>query len=166
MKNKITTYALLAAVIGIWGYVIYKIIHATQEDDNISNVKKQKTIVPEDLSYYTVKKHDSLNLNFRDPIYYKDNKAINQNISTVNKSEEMNTTTNDYYTPPADPETMIQYLGFVENDKTKKKTAMIQIENEQYMLGVRETIKQVTILELKDDYIRIKDKSKTRTIFK
>lgn len=166
MKNKASTYILLVAVIGIWGYVIYKIFQASQGEDVVLKVDKQKVIVAEDLSYYSFKKKDSLNLNFRDPIYNHKNKVTTQQTLADHSIKEFKAPLNDYHILPTAPETMIQYLGFVENENTKKKTAVIQVENEQYMLGLRETVRQITLLEIKDDYIRIKNKSKTRTIFK
>lgn len=164
MKTKSTTFILIIVVIGVWGYVIYKVFQAIQADDTIGITNKKRTIVQEELSYYSLKIQDSLNLNFRDPIYYKDESK--QKVQPSNEKSESNYVQDNYIPPIMEPEINILYLGFIENEKSKKKTAIVQIDGNQYMLSLHEGINGIKLLDIKRDFIRMQHKNKVKTIFK
>lgn len=166
MKNKLLTYALILAVAAVWGYVIYRIIQATQSEDITPLNTKKRELKEENLSYYTIKDLDSLRLDYRDPIYYKED---SRNIATVQTNLNENSTYNevpsDNYVE-SEPEIPIAYLGFIKNEKTKKNTAIIQVNDKQYMVAQHETIESIKILSIQEDYIRIKAAGKQKTIYK
>ena len=158
MKNKLLTYALILAVAAVWGYVIYRIIQATQSEDITPLNTKKRELKEENLSYYTIKDLDSLRLDYRDPIYHKED---NRNIATAqtNLNGNENITYNEvpnYDYVAAEPEIPIAYLGFIKNEKTKKNTAIIQVQDKQYMVAQNESIQDIKILSIQEDYIRIK----------
>lgn len=167
MKNKLLIYILIIAVIGVWGYVVYRIIKATQVDDMGTTIAKEREINQENLSYYTIKSLDSLSLEYRDPLYNKE-KVNKPELEQVNSNNTDNSSTNtvnyDYVTPKA--EIQIVYLGFIKNEKSNKKTALIEIQNKQYMASQNETIQGVKIVTIHEEYIRIKTEGKHKTIFK
>lgn len=168
MKNKLLTYGLILTVAAVWGYVIYRIIKATQSDDNLPQVVRRTDAQVDDLSYYTIKDFDSLALDYRDPIYHKDdNKSNFQSTEPIENNIVQQDPPMDYgYVPQPEPETAVAYLGFIENQKTKKKTAILQIENQQYMLVPKESTQGVTLLHIGEESIQIKSKGKTKTIYK
>ncbi|WP_149915195.1 hypothetical protein [Sphingobacterium cavernae] len=167
MKNKFLTYGLIVTVVGIWGYVIYKIFQATQPEETVVAIAKNRDIKEENLSYYTIKKLDSLQLNYRDPINHKSNlKTLNKEQTKAATVEDNYANTENYNYVEPEPEIQIAYLGFIKNEKTNKNTAILQIQDKQYMVGQHESIQGIKLLSIHDDYIRIKTAGEQKTIYK
>ncbi|MCW8311102.1 hypothetical protein K7A41_07700 [Sphingobacterium sp. InxBP1] len=165
MKNKAMTYILLSLVVGLWGYIIYKIFAAVS-DDNQAPRTAQKSFVQNtgDLRYYRQKKTTALLLNYPDPM------LKNSNAPTLPVEPAAQAPT-EYIAPPMDnyqpePQVNVQYIGFIENLNDKKPTAIVMIMDRQYMMNIGDQQGEIKLTGIQQDHISIKVNGKNKTIFK
>jgi len=165
MKNKAMTYILLSLVVGLWGYIIYKIFAAVS-DENLGpkTAKKSFTQNVSDLSFYRQKKTTPLLLNYPDPML----KAVVVPTISLNSTPQAPL---DYISAPVqdyqpEPQVNVQYIGFIENLNDKKPTAIIMITDRQYMMNVGDLQNEVKLIAIQQDHILIKVNGKNKTIFK
>lgn len=164
MKNKKLTYFLLLVVVSLWGYLLYTVFGAVNnnKDHTLPTPTVQQKI--EDLNYYKMKSQDSLALNYRDPLYAPQ-EATQPSAQTEMTATSSPAPTSTYMPPALPPETPIVYAGFIENEEKKKRVAIVKIANKQYMIATGETQEGVTVQEVQHTYIRIQHKGKTKTIY-
>lgn len=165
MKNKVLTYGLLAVVLGVWGYIIYRVVAAT--GDGGTPIVRTAPMVPaatEDLSYYEPKDSLSLSLTYRDPMW--DGAVGHTDDNTV--ESDITTPVQAVHTVPVakEPETRLAYLGFIENEDNKKKVAIVEIDGRQYMLGAQESREGVEVLRVEADFIAVRHKQKNKILYK
>lgn len=159
------TYALLSLVVGLWGYIIYRIFAAVSDEDQGPRIA-QKNFVQNvsDLSYYNQKKTTALLLNYPDPM-------LKTMVSdTVPLVPTVPSPTN-YVAPPVqnyqpEPQINVQYIGFIENLTDQKPTAIVMIMDKQYMMNVGDEQNGVKLTAIKQGQITIKAYGKNKTIFK
>jgi len=164
MKNKAMTYILLSLVLGLWGYIIYKIFVAVSDEDQ-SPRTAQKNFVQNvsDLSFYNQKKTTALLLNYPDPM------LKNVNPPALPAEPLIQSPTN--YVPPVqnyqpEPQVNVQYMGFIENLNDKKPTAIVMIMDRQYMMNVGDQQGEVKLTGIQQGQISIRVHGKNKTIFK
>jgi len=58
------------------------------------------------------------------------------------------------------------YNGRVKSQDTKKEVALVQINNQEYMMQIGEIISDVTLLKLTNDFIEVSYENQTQTIRK
>jgi len=165
MKNKVLTYGLLAAVLGVWSYIIYRVVAATGEGDTVpARTVGRQFVSPEDLSYYDPKDSLSLSLTYRDPMW--DGTVGHTDDNTVESDITMPVQAVHTVPVAKEPETRLSYLGFIENEDNKKKVAIVEIDGRQYMLGAQESREGVEVLRVEADFIAIRHKQKNKILYK
>lgn len=126
MKNKIMTIFLITAVLGIWGLVLFRLF-SDQEPDAVKLATKEMrpvTIVKQQFS----SAEKQLVLNYRDPFlnkYFKP-KAVDTMKPVAVRRQVFVELVNW---------SALKYTGYIENPGTKNLTAMIRINNKDYMLS-------------------------------
>ncbi|KKO90743.1 MULTISPECIES: hypothetical protein [Sphingobacterium] len=165
MKNKAMTYILLSLVVGLWGYIIYKIFAAVSDDDQGPR-QAQKNFVQNvsDLSFYNQKKTTALLLNYPDPM-------LKNVVADTVPSAPVTPAVNNYVAPPVqsyqpEPQINVRYIGFIENLNDKKPTAIVAIMDKQYMMNVGDEQHGVKLTAINQEQITIKAYGKNKTIFK
>jgi len=165
MKNKAMTYILLSLVVGLWGYIIYKIFAAVSDDDQGTR-QAQKNFVQNvsDLSFYNQKKTTALLLNYPDPM-------LKNVVADSVPSAPVTPAVNNYVAPPVqsyqpEPQINVRYIGFIENLNDKKPTAIVAIMDKQYMMNVGDEQNGVKLTAISQGQITIKAHGKNKTIFK
>ncbi|MDR2270597.1 MAG: hypothetical protein LBF27_06795 [Sphingobacterium sp.] len=165
MKNKAMTYILLSLVVGLWGYILYKIFAAVSDEDQGPRTA-QKNFVQNvsDLSFYSQKKTTALLLNYPDPML----KQVNAPVLPVEPAVQSPT---NYVAPPVEnyqpePQVNIQYIGFIENLNDKKPTAIVMIMDRQYMMNIGDQQGEVKLTGIQQGHILVKVHGKNKTIFK
>jgi hypothetical protein len=165
MRNKAMTYILLSLVVGLWGYIIYKIFAAvSDEDQGPKTSKKNFAQNVSDLSFYKQKKTTALLLNYPDPML----KNLDGISTPVNSPIQAPL---DYVAAPVqdyqpEPQVNVQYIGFIENLNDKKPTAIVMITDRQYMMNVGDQQNEVKLMAIQQDHILIKVNGKNKTISK
>ncbi|WP_333888903.1 hypothetical protein [Sphingobacterium siyangense] len=159
------TYILLSLVVGLWGYIIYKIFAAVS-DDGQDPRQAQKNFVQNvsDLSFYNQKKTTALLLNYPDPM-------LKNVVADTVPSAPVTPAVNNYVAPPAqsyqpEPQINVRYIGFIENLNDKKPTAIVAIMDKQYMMNVGDEQNGVKLTAINHGQITIKAHGKNKTIFK
>ncbi|UIR54614.1 hypothetical protein LZQ00_10040 [Sphingobacterium sp. SRCM116780] len=166
MKNKAMTYVLLAAVIGLWGYILMQVFNSLSSDSTIPTTGKRTFGEQEmNLSFYKTKNTGALLLNYSDPM------LRNQTHEELTEPlvVESNTAIDTYVAPqPYEPVPQIdvQYLGYIENLVDKRPTAIIQIEGKQYMMNNGEHQSGMKLVSMTKEYIKIKIDNMIKTIYK
>ncbi|WP_286863338.1 MULTISPECIES: type II secretion system protein N [Sphingobacterium] len=165
MKNKAMTYILLSLVVGLWGYIIYRIFAAVSDEDQAPRAA-QKNFAQNvsDLSFYNQKKTTALLLNYPDPML-KDVVPAALPIEPPVQNPE------SYVAPPVEndqpePQINVQYMGFIENLNDKKPTAIVMIMDRQYMMNVGDEQGEIKLTGIQQGHISIKVNGKNKTIFK
>ena len=165
MKNKAVTYLLLTLVVGLWGYIIYKVFAAVSDDDPHPQVA-QKNFAQNtgDLSFYSQKKTTALLLNYPDPMLKNTDAAVLPIEPPLQAPVDyVDPGIQDYQPePPMD----IQYIGFIENINDKKPTAIVMIIDRQYMMNIGDQQGEIKLMGIQPDHILIKVNGKSKTIFK
>ncbi|TJZ50572.1 hypothetical protein FAZ15_21360 [Sphingobacterium olei] len=165
MNNKALVYILLAVVVGVWGYVIYRVFSAVSGDEGqVIMASRPVNIAVQDLDYYTVKDSLFLSLNYRDPIYNSGDAADDE----IGEQGEVDLHYTDPYAVYVEPEPQvdISYQGFIENESNKKRIAIVTISGNQYMMAKDDRQQEITVRNIQPDRIIITHKNETKTIFK
>lgn len=159
------TYILLSLVVGLWGYIIYKIFVAVSDDDQgPRQVQKNFVQNVSDLSFYNQKKTTALLLNYPDPM-------LKNVVADTVPSAPVTPAVNNYVAPPVqsyqpEPQINVRYIGFIENLNDKKPTAIVAIMDKQYMMNVGDEQNGVKLTAINQGQIIIKAHGKNKTIFK
>lgn len=159
------TYVLLSLVVGLWGYIIYKIFAAVSDEDQGPRAA-QKNFVQNasDLSFYNQKKTTALLLNYPDPM-------LKNVVPDTVPSAPVTAIASNYIAPPVqnyqpEPQINVRYIGFIENLNDKKPTAIIAIMDKQYMMNIGDEQNGVKLTGIKQGQITIKAYGKNKTVFK
>lgn len=165
MKNKLLTYGLLVAVLGVWGYIVYRVVATTRESDILPvHTSRNHPVSKEDLSYYEQKDSLSLSLSYRDPMW---NGTLEENDEAVTTDDMYDEDQMGITRPVAqEPEIQLAYLGYVENEKTQKKVAIVDVQGRQHLIGTNENREGVKVLRIEDDHIVVQYKQTHKTIYK
>lgn len=172
MKNKTTTYALLALVLCLWGYIVYKIYMGVKGDDVALPVAAAKSKPSKEKEPMAIDNYE-LSLNYRDPFLGK------QGASTVVSSAAYSGTPRPVVvrprvaapavvSPPKPQEaidwSVIRFHGIMKNPTTNKMISIVMVNNQQYMLGEGGVGGGVKVLKVYKDSLRISYKNINKTI--
>lgn len=166
MKSKATTYILIAAVLGVWGFILMKIFSSLSDNSDMPvTAKKTFKEQPVNLSFYSSKKTGTLLLDYADPML----RDLAVRTTDLPMEPALQNPVNDYI-PPApvemEPQIDVQYLGFIENLEDKRPTAIVNIQGMQYMMNNGERQSGVHLVSINKEYLKIKIGDKTKTIYK
>lgn len=152
MKNKKNLYILLPAVIIVWGLVIYRFFKGMNPDTSL-NQKAQtvKEFNPEELKEsetFTIK------ADYRDPflgsLAKKEKKIKRSYIPSKPKEPEI-------------PFPNIVYKGIISPKGKKEKVFLININGQQQLFKLKNTLNQVTLLRGNEEQITLKFQKEKRT---
>lgn len=150
MNKNTKTYLLLAAVILIWGIVIYKIVSAgAEEPDIISNVAIDK------LEPLASKERDtfSITAEYRDPF-----------LGTMAKKKVKTTKRTTKPKKPPQPEINIRYTGLITDQDTKSKIFFVSINGQQHLMSANDEVQKVRLLSGTESSIRVHYNGKTKSV--
>jgi hypothetical protein len=160
MKNKPVTYFLIAAVIGLWGMIIYRVLTAvTQKDDD--DAQQLIASPKETFDDYSIPPDTSkLLLNYRDPF------GIVKQKDTVSAARKMPTAPNRpaESMKPAVNWSFITYSGYIRNPNSRKLVALVNINGQTVTLIEGETKNQVKLLKNLRDSIKVSYAGHTKFI--
>jgi hypothetical protein len=155
-KNKVVTYLLIAAVLVVWGLIIYKIIgaYSVGEEDTYTPPAIQK----EKYDDYAVPKDTAkLVLNYRDPF----GMAVKKDTARPKIQG----------TPRFIPVTktgfnwdIVRYSGYIKNAGSKKLIAVMHIDGREAMMSEGEVIDQIRLVRNLKDSILISREGKKKYI--
>uniref|UniRef100_UPI00404B2F29 hypothetical protein n=1 Tax=Gelidibacter sp. TaxID=2018083 RepID=UPI00404B2F29 len=153
MKTKGKTYLLLAAVLGIWGIIGYKIISAFNPE--IPEVAPQEVSVAFNPKPQTAIDTFTVQLVDRDPF-----------LGTL-QTKDKNTIPSNYRAVPKDtlwPQ--IRYGGMVKRQNTAEQIFVITINNQEHLVKKGQSVEEVKLLQgtAKNITVRYKNKQKVITI--
>lgn len=168
MKSKTTTYILLAAVLGVWGFILMKIFTSMSDSTNFpTTARKTFSDQQVNLSFYSNKKVSSLLLDYTDPMLRNLSASTNA-IATEQVIQDAAVYDNYSAAEPYEsvPQIDVQYLGYIENMEDKHPTAIVTIQGGQFMMDKGEVQSGVRLISIDKGYIKIKIEDKTKTIYK
>lgn len=151
MKKNQKTYLLLAVVIGIWGFIGFKLLNASNpEPVAMTELTSNEIFVPKQL-----KKRDifSIAANYRDPF-----------LGTVHAPKKIKKKTARKIVKKEVPQKVISYTGFITDNSSKQKIFFVTIEGQQHMMGINETVQEVKLVKGSKNQIEVRHNGKTRTI--
>lgn len=174
MKNKTTTYALLALVLCLWGYIVYKIYMGVKGDDIVVPVASTKSKPVKEKEPMAIDNYE-LSLNYRDPFL---GKQAASHVGSSSSSAYTGTprpvvarprvVTPTVVAPPRPVETIdwsvIRFNGIMKNPTTNKMISIVMVNNQQYMLGEGGVGGGVKVLKVYKDSLRISYKNINKTI--
>lgn len=156
-------YVLLALVIGIWGYVIYSVFGNWDNNGSVKSINRNEKIENVDLNYYKWKDSLTYDSITRSP-FTEDYAVQNTMVDSHSRSSVQNLSEPAYdplaYAPAVD----IQYLGYIQNEKSSEKIALLHINGKQYYAKIRERIDGFTLLSISDSEIKVKTDYQTINI--
>jgi hypothetical protein len=159
MKNKKFTYFLTAAVLCVWGLILYRVFDAVGSNDDSAptlNMSPKKEAYND---FSLVKDTAELLLNYRDPFGIsprKDTstkivKAITKKITIMQVKPPMNWS-------------FISYSGYIKNPTSKRLIALLSINGHNVSLAEGETKEQVKLLKNLGDSVKVSYQGKTKFI--
>lgn len=152
MDKKKKTYLLLAAVLGLWGTIGYKVISTLNPDEsevlteNISvDFSPEKTKV-DTFSITQIK---------RDPFLGK----LTRNTTETKKDKSRNTKKTDL----ENPWPQIQYQGMVKKQGASFQIFIVTINQQQYLLKKNQELNSIKLLkgDAKEIHVRFNKETKT-----
>jgi hypothetical protein len=154
MKNKKLIYVLFPLVILIWGFIFYRILSHSGNDQFEQVTKKTINVRSSTNKEDTI----SLSVNYRDPFlgselaitYSKSENVIKSSLSNKTNIQQ----THILMSIPIDfPE--IRYFGFITNQKDKKKLGLIRVNNKDILMKEGEFSEGFKVVKIFDDSINI-----------
>jgi hypothetical protein len=152
MKKSKKTYALLALVLGIWGFLGFKIVGAMNPDENIPII----SAVPKAFTPKEIKKRETFEIaaNYRDPF-----------LGTLPKSNlPKKVVRKKVVKKPALPKKNIAYSGSVGQNGSNNRMYFVSIDGQQHIMSKNESIGEVTLLWGDSESIKVKYPGHTETI--
>jgi len=161
MKKKLTI-PLLLLVLLIWGWIFYKVIHAT--DDALPLPIVETKAVKKAMVYTAA---DSV-VNYQPKGGYRDPFLADELVMAEEPVEVLQTVEN-VESPPEEVYidwSVIKYLGEVSNASATKKVVLLGINEKDIMLKEGQTQEGITLLQNAASYIKIRYQEKENTILK
>lgn len=150
LKGKKALYILLSLVAFIWGAIIFQIIGAFSDENPVVSDAKEISVSP-----LKTKERDTFSLGEikRDPflgtLYIPKKKENKLPLKPKTKKEPM-------IWPP------IQYKGVVSGQNSANAIYLIQINNIDQLIKLKETISEVTLLKAFSNSIQVRYKGKVK----
>ena len=153
MKSKKNVYVLLAAVIFIWGVVLFKVFAAFHSSEVVI-IKKSKTtqFIPEKIK---PRERKELNANYRDPF-----------LGTfISEKKEQKITAVVDKTPLEEIEfPMVEYKGNFSGSNKSDMVFLLTINGVREMFKLKETHQEVKLLHGDKVKVVVKYRTEKRTI--
>lgn len=151
MKNKTKTYLLIAAVLGIWGTITFKIINGINPDaPEIAQLDFDETFNPK-----TIKKSESFTIESldRDPF-----------LGTLSNNKKKSSKTIQKFTKKDDKFPSVLFNGIVKKQNTSNQVFVISINNTQHLLKKGQKVDSITLVKGNEKEIVIRFKKRLQTI--
>jgi hypothetical protein len=160
MKNKKFTYLLGAAVLIVWGLILYRVFGAMGDNEPdepaISAPLKKEAYndyaIPRDTTH--------LLLNYRDPfgmVAAKDTTSHKHNPTGPAQAAQ-------HVAAPAMNWDFIRYVGYIRNPDSKKLVAMVHLNGTELMMSEGESSGSLKLIKNLRDSIRVNYQGKTKYI--
>ncbi|MEM9143560.1 MAG: hypothetical protein AAGA86_11275 [Bacteroidota bacterium] len=150
MKKNQKTYVLLAAVLGIWGLIGFKLVKAANpEPADGPDMNARETFVPKPL-----KEKDTFSIlaNYRDPF-----------LGTISGPKPKRKTRPKPIQKKAPPK-QIRYTGFVANEEASPEVFFVTIEGKQHMMTLNAVSDSVKLIQGSKQQVKVRCRGTTRTI--
>lgn len=163
-NNKAMTYVLLSLVVGIWGYVIYRVLVRVGDTDVQPIRTTIKSKVDENLAYYRGKDSLAYDTLYHSPFLMAASMQATDVEATPMVDEQPPIEQYDpiVFAPAMD----ILYLGYIENENHKNRVAIVQINGKQHYLRPKQQIEGITLQSIGASEIKVKTDYQTLTIAK
>ncbi len=145
MKSKGFTYFLLFLVLGIWGLIIWRVVHTAGSHEPQSGTLSTQSRAGAGLARSD--SDDHLVLYYRDP--FLGERYVRPNTVRTAKSRE---------TVKPKPEVVlpeIAFLGMISNTKNKRKIAIIRYEGSERMVDEGKETGEIRVLKCWPDSVKI-----------
>jgi ABC-type lipoprotein release transport system permease subunit len=158
MRRKQNIYILFAAVLLIWGMVLFRVFATLNPSD--SNIVTENTIARFKPEKITVKGKKTIKANYKDPFLgtsfslKKDSSSRKNNNDTISKSEK-----NVGYVLP-----VIEFKGIFSGGKKANTAYLIAIDGESELFKIMDEYRGVRLLQGNKEHIVISYKSVRKTI--
>jgi hypothetical protein len=160
MKNKKSTYLLGAAVLIVWGLIIYRIFNALNDTGPDASAMSAP-VKKETYNDYTIPADTTrLSLNYRDPF------GITQTKDTVSDKHMLISAvkTAPREAAPGMNWDFIRFVGYIRNPDSKKLVAMIHLNGAELMMSEGEMNSNLKLIKNYRDSIKITYQGKTKFI--
>ena len=164
MNPKFTRFALITAVLAIWGSILYKVIAGLNHDD-------KEVVVPMIKASFSNVNTDSFTLkaSYADP-FLTDNQLYEADISLLDSVSNQTTapiTTNiSTITQSPIDVSFIKYTGLVSNPIKKSRVAFINVRGKDYMVKEKDYVDEIKITKITAEKIYITYSKKKFEIMK
>lgn len=146
MKTKTKTYLLLAAVIGIWGVIGFKIVNGLSSDD-ISEVRQENFDVTFKPKVYTKIDTFSIQTLNRDPFLGMLSKRGRNRVDAPSSKSNHS---------PIEHKLDISYSGLVKKQNTSSQVFVVNINKNQYLLKKGQITDSVKLISGNDQEILVR----------
>jgi len=157
-------YVLGVAVVCIWGVAIYRIVAATNVDEEL--MVKEVNVAPVKSSIPLMQPDTfQLLLNYSDPFNID---GVNETpLRLINGGTEFFTENN--FKPvtaevDVNPVLSVKYIGYIWNPLRKKKIAILNQDGADRMLALGERFNLLRVIAIEKEFVEISYKSKSHII--
>lgn len=141
------TYLLIVSVLGLWGFIFYRVADNVSAGPPKASPPEKKVSVEEE-KVFSVKDTFTLLLNYRDP--------FTGEIAMEPVKEETESTINIPQLKPEPPKlSHIIYTGYIINPGSKRAVSIITINGKEQMMAEGETIGDVKLLRNRKDSVQV-----------
>lgn len=165
MKNKSVTYLLGAVVLLIWGLVFYRLFSAVNEEDfsaPLSAYSGTKAVEKNTDS-------DSFELinDYRDPFLGQWSGSMQSSLGENRPKAPRKKVVKSIpapVTPPPIDWSFVSYLGTIHGKGSKKKLAILKLNDREMMVGNNDRIGDVTVLKVGKDSVLVSFQGVTKVL--
>ena len=151
MKKNNKTYLLLAVVIGIWGFIGFRLLNVVNPGPiKNAQIVSNETYVPKQLK---ARDTFSLALNYRDPF-----------LGAVIAPKKAKKIVAKKEVKPKAPEKAISYTGFITDKASQQKIFFLTIEGQQHMMALNDVVQGVKLIQGTKNNVKVRLDGNTRTI--
>jgi hypothetical protein len=156
VANKYLQYFLIIAVIGVWGAVMYRLIHGLS-DKNIpiiaSNVPIQSDIENPIDTF-------SLYADYPDPFLPDTDTLSSEDVKKVSEKSDFNSSNSKSEDNTALIIAAIKYNGIIENTDKKSTVGIITINGKEFLVKEKQKVDDIMIKNIRKDSVHVSYKGK------
>lgn len=161
MSNKRNTYLLIAALLGVWGFIGYQFFANMKDDIELSTSTAVKP------NNEVKNKVDSFDIvaNYSDPFKVNQVQKVKQVYPSTNiapkRQETSKQNTQKKEVQSKIDVNHIQYFGVISNSKTGKKVGILHINNKEILVSNGTEFESGKVISVFDEKVKIVYKEST-----
>ena len=160
MKKKKIIYLLVPLVVIVWGFVFYQLSSSFLSTPNYAKKETLQKINIDEIKRDTF----SIVANYRDPFLGTATSSNRSNGSLTKKTSNKPKIKTEVKAEKPWP--IITYKGMIKNNNSEKRVGIIKIDGKEYLVKEGDLLKDLKIIEISKQLIKVNFQKESKSITK